>query len=442
VGRPRVPSFYALDLERAVRGALPDVDEMQRENFQHEGARLHWPAPLDRNAAIDVLEHDLATLHALLRERGSAGRGRYLLEENAHVARALRARYARFDVTRLTPSDGLVAPSPYVLRAVKELSLKVRPYAPSSLESYAACPLRFFFHSLLGLGRRKDHVESDSLDPAARGTLFHVTLARLAHALRAVEMLPIPADRMPEALTLLGEIFRDEASRVALEIEPLVARVFDADCTELLEDLEHLVRRDFVRGVAMEPAFADLSFGLPRRAWSDPRSVATPALLPHGYLLRGAIDSIERSRDGTTLRVTDYKTGSPIDTGPLVTGGGEKLQAVLYGLAMIALAGGLTHEATVTSSRLYYATRRGELAERSVDLDPDARDRALRVLDAIDGALVDGFFPAWPREKACDICDARPACGADEEGRIRKKRVEASVGRRHLELLRDVRRAP
>ena len=67
--RPRVPSFYALDVKRALTGRIPSHDDLQREAFDEGAATLAWPAPVDAMRAVDALEHDLAMLRPLFDER-------------------------------------------------------------------------------------------------------------------------------------------------------------------------------------------------------------------------------------------------------------------------------------------------------------------------------------------------------------------------------------
>lgn len=59
-GRPRVPSFYALEALRASEGRLPDFSELSRRAETATSARVGWPAPLEPTAAIDNAEYDLA----------------------------------------------------------------------------------------------------------------------------------------------------------------------------------------------------------------------------------------------------------------------------------------------------------------------------------------------------------------------------------------------
>ena len=61
-----MPSFYALEVQRALRGrASPTSQSSSAQAAEAAGARLAWPAPDDPARAIDEIEHDLAALGAL-----------------------------------------------------------------------------------------------------------------------------------------------------------------------------------------------------------------------------------------------------------------------------------------------------------------------------------------------------------------------------------------
>ena len=60
--RPRVPSFYAMEVLRAAEGRLPDLRGFEKRAAASSPARLGWPAPLDARQAIDDAEYDLAAL--------------------------------------------------------------------------------------------------------------------------------------------------------------------------------------------------------------------------------------------------------------------------------------------------------------------------------------------------------------------------------------------
>ena len=112
--RPRVPSFYALEILRAAEGRLPGYDELMARAESATLARVGWPAPLDGQRAIDTAEYDLSVLQEVLvaPPEQTVGAARYLLGENPHLARALRFRARRWSVRVCTPADGLGDPGP------------------------------------------------------------------------------------------------------------------------------------------------------------------------------------------------------------------------------------------------------------------------------------------------------------------------------------------
>src|SRR5262249_3437366 len=65
-GRPRVPSFYALEIMRAAEGVLPGFNKLAVRAASEHTVRLGWPAPQDPGQAIDDAEFDLAVLDKLV----------------------------------------------------------------------------------------------------------------------------------------------------------------------------------------------------------------------------------------------------------------------------------------------------------------------------------------------------------------------------------------
>jgi len=142
-------------------------------------------------------------------------------------------------------------------------------------------------------------------------------------------------------------------------------------------------------------------------------------------VLRGSVDLIEEHRDGTTLRVTDHKTGRNRSTNDLVIGGGATLQPVLYSAAIEQGLG-----RPVSAGRLYYCTTPGGFGEHSIRIDAVSRAQGLEALTIVDRAIELGHLPAAPAKDACRWCDFRPVCGPEEERRVASK-PEALVGDLH-----------
>lgn len=413
--RPRVPSFYALEVVRALTGSVPEPQRMEREAAAAAGARLAWPAPDDPARAIDEVEHDLATLRGLLAGGETRGRARYLFELNDNLARSLRTRWARWH-RKFTPADGLVRVSDGTRSILAASRLSARAYSPSALQKFAACPYQFFLSAILRLEPRPEVASIVELDPATRGHLFHRVQADVMRALAAEGRLPLAPGSSDAARATLDHTLDRVAEQYHEKLAPAIQRVWQDEVESMRADLRMWLEQSAATHATWEPIAFELAFGLPRDPANDPRSVEREVVLPEGYRLRGIIDLIERKRDGTDLRVTDYKTGRDFTKRNMIVGGGEMLQPVIYGLAVEQVMA-----ASVAQSRLYYCTRNGGFADRVVPMTEEARARGPQVLGLIDRAIEVGFLPAAPRQRACMICDFRDVCGPLEETRVTHK---------------------
>ena len=193
--RPRVPSFYAMEVTRALEGRIPDPQTLAREAAAVAGARLAWPAPDDPARAIDEVEHDLASLGAILRlePREARGRARYLFELNDRLARSLRTRWARWR-PRFTPYDGIVQLAPGTSDILLASRPNARSYSVSALQRFAACPYQFYLSAICRLAPREEIAPLERLDPLTRGSLFHEVQAECLRALQEAGGLPVTAE--------------------------------------------------------------------------------------------------------------------------------------------------------------------------------------------------------------------------------------------------------
>jgi hypothetical protein len=438
VGRARVPSFYALEVQRALTGRIPPPKTLEEAAADAVGARLAWPAPRDPARAVDAEEHDLATLDDVLRAPAgqAAGRARYLLQLNAGLARSLRGRWARWS-TRWMPQDGLTRVTDGTREALAASSPRARAYSVSALQKFAACPYQFYLSAICRLEPREEITSLERLDPATRGQLFHEVQAETMRALQAAGLLPLTAEAEPRARQILEGTFARVADAMREELAPAIARVWQTEMESMRVDLRVWLERSVLIHEDWEPVAFELAFGLLPRPGFDPRSVAEEAVVGD-FRLRGIVDLIERRRGAAArrggpgadrpgdpreeLRVTDYKTGGNYTRWRMVVGGGETLQPVLYPLAVEAILG-----ARVVEGRLFYCTRDGGFTDRVVRMDEGARATGMQILESVDDAIARGFLPAAPRPRAgarpgaCDICDFRPVCGPDEERRSQRK---------------------
>lgn len=415
--RPRVPSFYALDIARALTGRVPDFDELEREAYEAGGARLAWPAPADPARAIDDTEHDLAVLGRLLRDETGdrRGRARYLFELDPTLGRALRTRYMRWE-RKWSRADGLYKPDGAAYAALQAHRLRARPYSVSALQKFAVCPYQFLLSAIYRLEPRKEMAPLERLDPLTRGHLFHRVQAELIRQLQRRNATPVTADTVAAAEQLLDRTLESVEKTYRDELVPAIDRVWQDEIESIRADLRAWLRRVADEGGQWNPIHTEFGFGFRPGEGRDAASVPDPVLLGSKWKLHGIVDLIERRSDGDLLRITDHKTGKVRAKDGVIVGGGEVLQPVLYAMAVEQALG-----RPVAQSRLFYCTAAGNFTERAVAIDGGARRHGLAVLEIIDRAIEDGVLPPAPKERACIWCEFRSVCGPWEYRRIARK---------------------
>ncbi len=388
--RPRVPSFYALELPRAIDGALPELAEFEKRARDAAPARLNWPAPKNKLDAIDDAEFDLASI--------AHQSAQHVLAANVHAARSLRARWARWD-PKWRAADGLVTKDPAALEALSKERLAARSWSPSSLENFSSCPYKFALHGIYRLRPREDAAPLEQMDPLTRGSLFHAVQDHLHQELKAADALPVTRDSLPEALAKLEIVLQRVASDYEEKLVPAIPRVWRSEIEELRADLRGWLHFTATNEYDWTPTHFEMEL---------------ETEIPDLVNLHGRIDVIEQK--DAALRVTDYKTGKAPDTIPRWVGGGKYLQPLLYALAAEQQLG-----APVESGRLLFATQRGNYTTIQIPLDNRARLFIAKLLEDIDGMIANGFLPPVPEKDACELCDYRVVCGPYEERRLMKK---------------------
>lgn len=418
-GRPRVPSFYLLDVVRAIVGTIPHHEVLQQRAAAAGGAKLDWPAPAQPRDAIDDVEHDLATLHALLDadDRSSVrGQAHYLLTLNPALRRSVTRRWARAR-SRWLPQDGIVRITQRVQPMLAANRLSARPYSVSALQKFSTCPFQFVLSAIYRFAPYDPPEPLQRLDPLTRGSLFHEVQARVLRALRSAHLLPLTQPAVAQALELLSEALAVTASEYKERLAPAIERVWRDEMAALGRDLRVWIRK-LPDGAPWTPEYFEYSFGLDDQG-RDERSQREPVMIDGRFLLRGSVDVIEQRAGSGELRITDHKTGRNRTTPRMVIAGGGTLQPVIYGLAVEQIFG-----RPVREGRLFYATTAGGFAEHAVPLSETNRRAGLEALEIIDRAIELGFLPAAPAERACSWCDFRSVCGPDEPRHVARKAAD------------------
>jgi len=424
--RPRVPSFYALEIVRAAHGRLPELRAFEEHARGGAPSRLDWPAPAEALEAIDDAEFDLAALG----RTDAKGAGNYLIPANRFLAESLR-RYARRNRTAWFPADGIVEPDAATRAVLATQRLAARSYSPSALQHYATCPYRFLLHAIHRLRPREEKVALEQMDPLTRGALFHQAQFRLFGELQSAELLPMRPQNAARILEIADGVLDRVAAENEEKLAPAIPRVWRSEIEDLRIDLHGWIQQVAASDDGWVPAHFEFSFGIQPDELRDPHSTEAEAVLDNGVRLRGAIDLIEKHPVRGTLRITDHKTGKPPQELPKYVGGGALLQPLAYAMAAETLLG-----ASAEVSRLSYCTERGGYQEIRFDVTPRHRAFFTHAMSLIDGAIDRGFLPAAPQSGACAMCDYLPVCGPNEERRTARKRREP------LEALQDLRNIP
>ncbi|MFT5357062.1 MAG: ATP-dependent helicase/nuclease subunit B, partial [Polyangiales bacterium] len=276
--RPRVPSFYVLEVVSAASGKWPDVQVLERYALNAGKARLAWPAPPLKDDAIDSAEYDLAAARGALASLGSAsgkkgdsaGALAYALQESPILARSLRRRHRRWDTPKWTSSDGIVAAK----ELLSKHRLSERAYSATGLQRFSACPYQFALQQIFRFSERIVPEAVDRLDPLQRGSLVHSVQFRTLQAIRREKLWPFDhPQKLEAAYSLLSTCVKEASSEWADELVPAIPRVWEEGVAAIEKDLRRWLRE---LGSDWEPTHYELAFGLPMREGDERDGASQP----------------------------------------------------------------------------------------------------------------------------------------------------------------------
>jgi ATP-dependent helicase/nuclease subunit B len=399
---------------RALTGRIPDHQTLELAASEEANASLAWPAPARPEDAIDDFEHDLAVLRSLMRSEAEVkGHAHYMLLLSECARRSASERWARAR-QQWSPYDGLVRVSEGTRPFLAAQRLISRPYSVSALQNYAYCPYRFLLSALYHLAPREEPEPLERMDPLTKGSLFHEVLAEFFRAMQQRQM-KVGQSAIEAVLEVLDTTLTDVAAKYAELLAPAVDRVWQDEIAAIRTDL-HIWARTLAGSSGWEPWLFEFAFGLPDGPGHDPNSRREPVTIDGRFILRGAIDLIERKPGTNILRVTDHKTSRNRSERGSIIGHGQQLQPVIYSLAVEAATG-----CTVESARFSYCTTAGGFSEHSVPINERTRGMGIEALEIIDRAVELGMLPPAPAERVCSFCDFLPVCGPNQERRARRK---------------------
>lgn len=341
-----------------------------------------------------------------------------------------------------------------------------RAFSPSQLDTYAACPMRFWSRYVLGV----KVTEEPTLDtrPNAVGTFLHEVFERFVLLLRRhagqPDVLPDPVSRKPVSLAaiggkgarelglrLMGEAFRQASQSGYTEgpfwdgVKRLVAAGLPGEPDLGLGQglLARFVDFELARNEAgFGVRFVEFSFGMGKQPTPQAPDVVPDMLelpVPGGTIpLMGSVDRVDEGPDG--LCILDYKTGGARTAAEIRDGKAFQLPAYLAAISDVAEsapsgmgyvsvpASGSPELVDVTQSRRKPAFDVHELVTKHLP----------RRLGAMIGAMRGGLYPHLPFKQSkwpCNYCEFAQTCARrDEVIDERMRRNEAGHGQPGLYL--------
>ncbi len=409
-GAPRIPSSYLHEALRAVTG--------ERQTTWDGGS------PYVRKVTVsdwvrDQGEARVDDLEEVLSRFQEARKG------NPLPAQAYAARKPFFDEARkllkerqgsrkFTSYDGIFENGEAIEKLRQGYSLKDKTLSASRLETYAACPLRYFYRYVLGLKVHPEPERVFQLDPAEKGNLMHSILEETLSKGSAEGWLKARDGQRA------GKALEEETQKAFEKLEKEGVPGTPA----LWQWSQFIVRKDLQRELKKvleerdwTPVDFEKAFG---REDQPEVSFQTPAGI---FRLEGFMDRVDLSADGKKLRVVDYKSGSKEGFKNDSVKEGTKIQMPLYLWACRILYPDAVPEQAVYE----FLTAKGGYGETTFDAEDWKKvEEPLKVLLTTAAEAVEqGLFPAVA--KACKNCDYRILCGPGAEKRGKWKKEDAKI---------------
>jgi RecB family exonuclease len=333
-----------------------------------------------------------------------------LLLDGVEAVRAVHPELARgLDAALARAGDALTVHHGLLPEAAGRFDpvLEGRPISPTSLQTLAECPLRWFYHYGLGL-RPPDDVAYDPdcwLDARDIGSLLHTVFERFVREYRGRQD-EVGGDA---ARDRLEAITRDEIARWRVDVPPPGEAVFAAEVLRIRAIARGFLDLEREQTAKAPGTWLDAEFGFGR----DEKAVSLE--LPDGRLLplKGFVDRVDRLKDGS-LRIIDYKTGSEFrylrSSKDTPFRGGRSLQAALYAHAVAQLL------QTAVARSCYWFPKVTRTVEYGAE---DLRAGAAVVASLLDHPSRGVFVPTTDAG-ACGYCDFAPVCRVVRDERFHK----------------------
>lgn len=429
-GSPRTPSIYLFESVEAVLGRrvtrLGNAPGLVKVVLVNDWIRK------DMTQCADPLERLLTSVH--LGRQGdptaalAVAGGKPFYFEGRDLLRDRQAKRV------FTLYEGILQ-DPEALEALrKDHSLEEKRISASRLETFAACPLRYFYKYVLRLTVTPEPEKVLELQASDRGNLMHDILEQTLR--RGLKEGWVQKPDLKEGNKALEEETQKAFRRFEKEGVPGAPALWAWEKGQMAGDLKQVLT-EVLQDDEWVPFGFEVGFGndktsahrqdakTPSEKTDEGKNPEVIFALEKGknFHLQGRMDRVDVSKDEKSLRVVDYKSGSSNGVSKNSVKAGTKLQLPFYLWALAKL-----YPEKEARQALYdYITRKG--GYKQVPFTPESPDQIhdilSQVLSTVNDGVEKGLFPAVGQ--ACEHCDYGRLCGTGMENRGIRKKEDAKV---------------
>ena len=291
-----------------------------------------------------------------------------------------------------------------------------RPLSASALQTLLNCPHRFFTERVLRFREPVAYPQTDRVDPAVYGAIFHLAAEGVFKKWGADICAKVGdyEEIVADARELGAGLFDRE-----MRWQPIRSQESrDVDRERMVSQVEALVHQEWEMPARLFVA-AELSFG-------HDQAVALN-LDEETIFLRGAIDRLDQLLSGG-YSLRDLKTNRLRD---LAEEGLSLKRDLQIGLYSLVLESGVLSgvEGDLEEASYLHPALGGGSQRRFTGADlSNLKRRTQKWLSVAHKLLSQGLFPRTPNPDDCRFCPYRPACGdrAQEKEAVRLKESSSS----------------
>jgi ATP-dependent helicase/DNAse subunit B len=417
--RERIPSFFLLRLMEAVVGRAGDFSDFEQWRLL-ERVPLSRLFPHSTSESSTALEYDLNQANAALEARSLAPLD-YLSELSPFFPRSLQAEASRWGERTFTEFDGVLKGRQALAKLDRLFGGERVSFSPTSLETYARCPYRYFIESHLRLRRLEETDPLDAISPQDRGSLVHEALYLFFSRLKEEKKLPLAAQERAYLESLMEQTAQAVFATFEVEKPTGYPLLWTLEKARIMEALRDFIAAELNDREGFVPTYFEENF-----------ECVFPLTPERVITLSGRIDRIDLSADRLSARIVDYKTGKLEAFEDGAFRGGEALQLPVY----LYAAGQRLSGAKPCSAAYYHVSPRSRL--RRVLFTTEEWETKLktlqRILRELTRGIRRGFYPATPA--SCGSCRYPLICGHAAQMLYERKSEDPRL--RFLERVKEI----